>query len=251
MVREKGWRDIGYTIGTMMITSALDFGGRLSDKLDACAKHDDSLRGQYRRRDIITAILAKPAQKTKAVRDMLTGEFGPLLSIVGLFGGIGAGFFVASGTWSLLAGKGIVAGVAGLAAGIATAPLAAAAIGVGVSIVLPMLAATACFWPAMLSKGFREAGLCRQYRKNPPKIKAPQGPKNPPITDRLESDLRIIGLEKSPDREDFFRNLRKRFPEEFNDAANLDASDPVLRGPVMVKGPLKFKIPSKQKGGTL
>jgi RNAse (barnase) inhibitor barstar len=251
--REKGWRDIGYTIGTMLLVSAIDLGGSLSAKLDACAKHDDSPRDKYRRRDIITAMLAKPARKTEKVRDLLTQECGPMLSIAGLFGGVAAGFYTASGIWSLLAGQGIAAGVAGLAAGIAAAPLAATAIGVGVSIVLPMLAATACFWPAMLSSGFREARLCRQYRKNPPKVKAPQAPKKPPLTDGLDSDLRIIGLQNPHAREDFFRSLRKRFPVEFNEAANLDANAPVLRGPVTVKCPLKFKTPApasnNQQGG--
>jgi len=252
--QEKSWRDISYTIGTMLMVSAIEFGCSLSEKLDACAKHDDSLREKYRWRDIITATLAKPARKTQKVRDVLTREFGAQLSIAGMFGGIATGFYMGSGVGGLLAGKGIVAAAAALAAGIVTVPLAAAAIGVGVSIVLPMVAATACLWPKMLSDGIREVGLCRQYRKNPPKIKAPQGPKKPPLTDDLPSHLRIISAHDSKEREDFFRSLRKRFPEEFNEAATLDASAPVLRGPVTVKSPLKFKTTapaakSRQEGG--
>ncbi|MEZ0260191.1 MAG: hypothetical protein ACAH80_04235 [Alphaproteobacteria bacterium] len=243
-VREKGWSDLGNAYFTMLMMSALDIGGWLSKKLDACAQHDDSPRDTYGWRDVVAATLAMPARKTGAVREAMTTSYSPVLMLGGLAAGVTSGFYAATGTAALLGGQGILAAAAALAAGVVTAPLVATAIGVGCSILLPMAAAATICWPTMLAKGFREAELCRQYRMNPPKVTVPEPPKHPPLTDSLDNHLSLIGLQNGRAREAFFRTLRKRFPAEFNEAAHLDAHAPVLRAPVTVKGPLKLRAPA-------
>lgn len=248
MVRERGWGDIGNFICQLMLVSAIDYGGALSKKLDACVRQGEEPRNTYGWRDVVSAMLSKPAEKTSAIREKMTHKYGPLLSVLGLFGGVGGGYLAGTGVFGLIGINSGTAALASLAAGVVAAPLIAATIGVGCSIVLPMLGAAALYWPTMLSSGFREAGICRQYRENPPKVLAAQVAKNPPITGALEAHLRLIGLQEAHARESFFRSLRKRFPAEFNEAANLDAHAPVLRAPVAVKGPLKFRKPAEEQG---
>lgn len=248
-VKEKGWRDIRRAYVAAVALSALDVGGWLSDKLDACAAQDDTPQSKYGRKDAIRAALARPARETQRWRSLMTEEFGVALSITGALAGIGTGLLATGAAWALAVGKGVVAaGAIGMATGLVTAPLVACAIGVGISIGLPMLAASALYWPSMLSDGLRIAGLRRRNAGNPSKKKAAPAAKHPPLTGQLESHLRIIGSEDSAARVDFFRSLRKRFPEEFNEAATLDVHDPVLRGPVAVKRPLKFRPPAKTAG---
>lgn len=246
MVKEKGWRDLGSLYATMLMLGACTVGGWLSGKLDACARQGDAPRDSYRKRDVVKAMLGVPARKTEAIRTMLTDDLdlGPALSTVAMLAGIGLGIFAFNATSASLGMA------AALAAGIVAAPLAATVIGAGISVVLPMALMTACFWPQMLAKGWREAQLCSRHKNNPqPRKAAAPLPKHPPLTRSLEGHLRTIGMSKGYERENFFRTLRKRFPEEFNEAANLKDHDPVLRAPVSVRSPLKLRAAPKDQGG--
>jgi hypothetical protein len=150
-------------------------------------------------------------------------------------------------TWAgLLTLKGIGLGLGALGIGAAVVPVAAAATVVTTLLIAPCAAELARGWHGIKSEMIVGRAETKAWKLE---CKAAKGgpPKPHPLAIAAEMKKEEMTAQGACEREQLFRRLQAKFPDEFAEAVRRTDTDTVLRNKVQVMKPLKIRLQAKKK----